>query len=170
LRSPGCEADDLIPDINRPDTATQFVDTAAEIITLTFGEPGWPNLCKCAFANPDLAGIDSCNDNSDDNFVWTRARPLGFDDLEHFCAAVSSELDGSWQYVLQARSSCRRVRNNNSDPVVTSGLLTDLGWPKDWQIDLGDISQARATEYFIFLSFGIATALDTINVNIAVIR
>lgn len=53
---------------------------------------------------------------------------------------------------------------------VISGLLTDLGWPVDWQLDLGDISQARATEHFIFLSFGIATALNTIDVNIAVIH
>jgi len=39
---------------------------------------------------------------------------------------------------------------------TVSGLLTDLGWQPEWQIDLGDISQARATEHFIFLSFAIS--------------
>ncbi|ALE05672.1 hypothetical protein AL755_09580 [Arthrobacter sp. ERGS1:01] len=49
-------------------------------------------------------------------------------------------------------------------------LLTDLGWEPGWHIDLGDISQARATEHFIFLSFAIAQSLETTNVNISVIR
>jgi predicted dinucleotide-binding enzyme len=71
---------------------------------------------------------------------------------------------------LPAASTVFLAGNDAEAKSVISGLLTDLGWEKDWQIDLGDISQARATEHFIFLSFGIATALDTINVNIAVIH
>ena len=53
---------------------------------------------------------------------------------------------------------------------TVSTLLAALGWDPGWQIDLGDISQARATEHFIFLSFAIAQSLNTTNVNIAVIR
>jgi len=48
--------------------------------------------------------------------------------------------------------------------------LTDLGWAPEWQLDLGDIGEARATEHYIFLSTAIARSLGTINVNISVIR
>ena len=60
--------------------------------------------------------------------------------------------------------------NDGAAKSVVCGLLNDLGWPKEWQLDLGDISQARATEHFIYLSFGISRSLGTIDVNIAVIR
>lgn len=72
--------------------------------------------------------------------------------------------------VLPTASTVFLAGNDAEAKSVISGLLNDLGWPQGWQIDLGDISQARATEHYIFLSFGIATALNTINVNIGVIR
>lgn len=71
---------------------------------------------------------------------------------------------------LPAASTVFLAGNDSDAKSVVSGLLDDLGWPKEWQIDLGDISQARATEHFIFLSFGISRSLGTIDVNIAVIR
>ena len=71
---------------------------------------------------------------------------------------------------LPAPSTVFLAGNDSDAKSVVSGLLNDLGWPNDWQIDLGDISQARATEHFIFLSFGIARSLGTIDVNIAVIH
>jgi hypothetical protein len=71
---------------------------------------------------------------------------------------------------LPAASTVFLAGNDSDAKSVVSGLLNDLGWPKDWQIDLGDISQARATEHFIFLSFGIARSLGTTDVNIAVVR
>jgi hypothetical protein len=71
---------------------------------------------------------------------------------------------------LPAASTVFLAGNDADAKATISGLLIDLGWPKDWQIDLGDISQARATEHFIFLSFGIATSLETTHVNIGVIR
>jgi 8-hydroxy-5-deazaflavin:NADPH oxidoreductase len=71
---------------------------------------------------------------------------------------------------LPAASTVFLAGNDAEAKAAISGLLIDLGWPKNWQIDLGDISQARATEHFIFLSFGIATTLDTTHVNIGVIR
>lgn len=71
---------------------------------------------------------------------------------------------------LPAASTVFLAGNDAPAKSTVSGLLTDLGWEPGWQIDLGDISQARATEHFIFLSFAIARSLDTIKVNISVIR
>lgn len=71
---------------------------------------------------------------------------------------------------LPAASTVFLAGNDSEAKFVIGSLLVDLGWPKDWQIDLGDITQARATEHFIFLSFGIAAALNTIDVNIGVIH
>lgn len=71
---------------------------------------------------------------------------------------------------LPAASTVFLAGNDSDAKAAVSGLLNDLGWPDDWQLDLGDISQARATEHFIFLSFGIARSLDTIDVNIAVVH
>jgi hypothetical protein len=71
---------------------------------------------------------------------------------------------------LPAASTVFLAGNDSAAKSVVSGLLNDLGWPNDWQIDLGDISQARATEHVIFLSLGIARRLGTTDVNIAVIH
>ncbi|HZX02133.1 NADPH-dependent F420 reductase [Kribbella sp.] len=71
---------------------------------------------------------------------------------------------------LPAASTVFLAGNDSDAKSVVGGLLSDLGWPAEWQLDLGDIGQARATEHFIFLSFGIARSLGTIDVNIAVIR
>lgn len=60
--------------------------------------------------------------------------------------------------------------NDASAKSTVSSLLTDLGWQPGWQMDLGDISQARATEHFIFLSFAISQSLQTTRVNISVVR
>lgn len=71
---------------------------------------------------------------------------------------------------LSGPSSVFLAGNDAEAKSVVSGLLADLGWKKEWQVDLGDIAQARATEHFIFLSAGIARALGTVDFNIAVIR
>ncbi|WP_410812769.1 NADPH-dependent F420 reductase [Micromonospora sp. 067-2] len=50
------------------------------------------------------------------------------------------------------------------------GLLTDLGWPQDWILDLGDIGTALATEHAAPLFFATAMALKTPTFNISVSR
>jgi predicted dinucleotide-binding enzyme len=52
---------------------------------------------------------------------------------------------------------------------VVAGLLEDLGWPAKARIDLGDISTARATEHYFFLSMDIGRALGTTTYGIAVV-
>jgi len=49
---------------------------------------------------------------------------------------------------LPAASTVFLAGNDAGAKAVASGLLVDLGWPRRWQIDLGDIAQARATEHF----------------------
>jgi predicted dinucleotide-binding enzyme len=53
---------------------------------------------------------------------------------------------------------------------AVNGLLTDLGWPQDWILDLGDIGTALATEHAAPLFFATAMALKTPTFNIAVSR
>jgi predicted dinucleotide-binding enzyme len=52
---------------------------------------------------------------------------------------------------------------------LVAGLLEDLGWPAKSRIDLGDISTARATEHYFFLSMDIMRALRTTTYGIAVV-
>lgn len=52
---------------------------------------------------------------------------------------------------------------------LVSGLLTDLGWTAESQFDLGDISSARSTEHYIFLSISILTTLGTTSYGIKVV-
>lgn len=59
--------------------------------------------------------------------------------------------------------------NDAASKELVSGLLSDLGWDADSQFDLGDISTARATEHYIFLSVGILTALNTTTYGIRVV-
>jgi 8-hydroxy-5-deazaflavin:NADPH oxidoreductase len=58
--------------------------------------------------------------------------------------------------------------NSAAAKAVTSELLADLGWSPDSQVDLGDISTARATEHYIFLSFALTQALDSTAWNLSV--
>jgi predicted dinucleotide-binding enzyme len=53
---------------------------------------------------------------------------------------------------------------------AVNSLLTDLGWPQDWILDLGDIGTALATEHAAPLFFATAMALKTPKFNIAVSR
>jgi 8-hydroxy-5-deazaflavin:NADPH oxidoreductase len=53
---------------------------------------------------------------------------------------------------------------------AVNSLLTDLGWPQDWILDLGDIGTALATEHAAPLFFATAMALKTPTFNIAVSR
>jgi len=71
---------------------------------------------------------------------------------------------------LPSPSTVFLAGNDAGAKSAVSGLLGDLGWAPGWQIDLGDISQARATEHFIFLSFAISQSLNTTNANISVVR
>jgi predicted dinucleotide-binding enzyme len=49
-------------------------------------------------------------------------------------------------------------------------LLTDLGWPKEYQLDLGGITTARGPEHLVPLLLGVYGALGTSNVNINIVR
>jgi 8-hydroxy-5-deazaflavin:NADPH oxidoreductase len=49
-------------------------------------------------------------------------------------------------------------------------LQAAFPWNADSQFDLGDISTARATEHYIFLSASILTALNTTTYGIKVVR
>lgn len=71
---------------------------------------------------------------------------------------------------LPSPSSVFLAGNDAGAKSTVSGLLADLGWDPGWHIDLGDISQAKATEHYIFLSFAIAQSLGTTSTNISVIR
>lgn len=51
---------------------------------------------------------------------------------------------------------------------TVSELLTDLGWSPESQIDLGDISTARATEHFILLSVALTGALASTSYNLSI--
>ena len=71
---------------------------------------------------------------------------------------------------LPSPSTVFLAGNDAGAKSMVSALLGDLGWVPGLQIDLGDISQARATEHFIFPSFAIAQSPRTTHVNIPVIR
>jgi len=60
--------------------------------------------------------------------------------------------------------------NDKSAKHEVSRLLTDLGWAQDTQLDLGDITTARATEHYLFLSLALMTATGTTTYNISVVR
>lgn len=53
---------------------------------------------------------------------------------------------------------------------LVGGLLEDLGWGRDSQLDLGDISTARGPEHYFLLFFPTLQALKTPVFNIAVTR
>jgi 8-hydroxy-5-deazaflavin:NADPH oxidoreductase len=53
---------------------------------------------------------------------------------------------------------------------VVGGLLTDLGWAVDRQVDLGGITTARAAEHYFLLFAALIGALRTPTFNIAITR
>jgi predicted dinucleotide-binding enzyme len=53
---------------------------------------------------------------------------------------------------------------------VVEGLLTDLGWAADRQIDLGGITTARAVEHYFLFFAALIGALRTPTFNIAITR
>ncbi|MGW4871906.1 NADPH-dependent F420 reductase [Streptomyces chartreusis] len=52
---------------------------------------------------------------------------------------------------------------------TTGWLLTDLGWPESYQLDLGGITTARGQEHFALLFMGIANGLGAHAFNIKVV-
>jgi 8-hydroxy-5-deazaflavin:NADPH oxidoreductase len=53
---------------------------------------------------------------------------------------------------------------------VVSGLLTDLGWPRDSLFDLGGIANAYGQEHYLPLFGTILQQLDTPYFNIAIVK
>ncbi|MDM4763834.1 NAD(P)-binding domain-containing protein [Galbitalea sp. SE-J8] len=53
---------------------------------------------------------------------------------------------------------------------LVSGLLVDLGWPVEQQIDLGGIIGARGQEHYFLLFVALMPVLATPYMNIAVVR
>lgn len=53
---------------------------------------------------------------------------------------------------------------------LVSGLLVDLGWPEEQQVDLGGIETARGPEHYFLLFAGLMQTLRSPNFNIAVTR
>jgi hypothetical protein len=63
------------------------------------------------------------------------------------------------------------VSGDDADAKQTvADLLTDLGWPTPYQLDLGDIKTARGPEHLVPLLLGVFGALDTTSVNINIVR
>jgi predicted dinucleotide-binding enzyme len=60
--------------------------------------------------------------------------------------------------------------NDAAAKATVSALLQDLGWPKDAQLDLGDISTARGPEGYFLLFFATMLSLGSPVFNIAVTR
>ncbi|GAA5018701.1 NADPH-dependent F420 reductase [Actinopolymorpha pittospori] len=51
---------------------------------------------------------------------------------------------------------------------TVSELLADIGWSPESQIDLGDITTARATEHFILLSAALSGAIGSTSYNLSI--
>ena len=63
------------------------------------------------------------------------------------------------------------LSGNDADAkALVSGLIVDLGWPVEQQIDLGGISTARAVEHYFLLFAALMGALRSPAFNIAVTR
>lgn len=60
--------------------------------------------------------------------------------------------------------------DNAEAKFIVATLLSDLGWSTANQIDLGDISSARATEHYLFLSMAIMNTVHSTAYNIALIQ
>jgi predicted dinucleotide-binding enzyme len=59
--------------------------------------------------------------------------------------------------------------NDDAAKETVAGLLSDLGWSRENQLDLGDISTARNAEHYSFLAFNLMSSLNTRSVNIKVV-
>lgn len=53
---------------------------------------------------------------------------------------------------------------------AVADLLADLGWPKEYQLDLGGITTARGPEHLVPLLLAVYAALGTTAVNINIVR
>lgn len=53
---------------------------------------------------------------------------------------------------------------------LVAGLLADLGWASEDQIDLGDITTARAAEHYFLLFAALMRSLGTPAFNITIVR
>jgi 8-hydroxy-5-deazaflavin:NADPH oxidoreductase len=53
---------------------------------------------------------------------------------------------------------------------IVATLLADLGWPREWIIDLGDLTTARVTEAFVLLVRPLVHALGPVPFGLAVAR
>lgn len=63
------------------------------------------------------------------------------------------------------------LSGDNADAKQTvSTLLTDLGWPRQSQLDLGDISTARGPEHLVPLLLAMFRATGTTTLNLHVVR
>ena len=57
--------------------------------------------------------------------------------------------------------------DDSAAKATVSELLADLGWSPGSQIDLGDITTARATEHFILLSIALTGAIGSTSYNLS---
>jgi 8-hydroxy-5-deazaflavin:NADPH oxidoreductase len=53
---------------------------------------------------------------------------------------------------------------------TVAGLLADLGWPVEDQLDLGGVTTARGPEHLVPLLLAVYAALGTTAVNINIVR
>jgi predicted dinucleotide-binding enzyme len=73
----------------------------------------------------------------------------------------------------KALSGPSTVFLSGDDPAAkqtVARLLTDLGWPREYQLDLGGITTARGPEHLVPLLLGVYDALGTTAVNINIVR
>lgn len=73
----------------------------------------------------------------------------------------------------EALSGPSTVFLSGDDPAakdIVGALLTDLGWPKEYQLDLGNITSARGPEHLVPLLLGVFGALGTTAVTIDIVR
>jgi 8-hydroxy-5-deazaflavin:NADPH oxidoreductase len=70
--------------------------------------------------------------------------------------------------LLSAPTNVFLSGDDQAAKATVSGLLTDLGWDPDRQVDLGGISTARAVEHYFLLFAALMGSLRTPAFNIAV--
>jgi len=77
---------------------------------------------------------------------------------------------GAQPTLLQARTNVFLSGDDAAAKALVSGLLSDLGWVAEDQIDLGDITTARAAEHYFLLFAALMRSLRTPAFNIAIVR
>jgi predicted dinucleotide-binding enzyme len=60
--------------------------------------------------------------------------------------------------------------DDDSAKATVEGLLTQLGWPSSWLLDLGDLSNARGTEAWLLLWTRLYQRLGDARFNVRVVR